>query len=1177
MPEQLKIIIDADVNSAIAGVQKLSKVISLDFANATRAASSAANNLSSDVAASVKKINASLSSLKITSLDVSVNTSTIDASIKNIQSKCASLVDPELNIFANTAQAEAKIKELLADLSTLKGSEIFIKANDVQALKAINEIEAELNSLVGKQINLSVTADLSKINELKAKLSTLKVTPVDISINTAGIDASIKSIQTKFSALVDPQINVLANTELAEAKIKELLGDLSKLRGSEIFIRANDVQALKAINEIEAELNSLADKQIKLNVTTTGTGTIEAVESVKKLDTTWREFVGQRMGAYMKQLGSHGAAIKQIAAEWKDFKANLSTQIKPNIDTISLKEAAKVISVDFVKATEVAQVAAFDLSGRVSVATGRINAFIDKMVADALGSFSKLNTVRPDFGVLSFDSSKALADINLLKSELSSIKITPIKIPVDNTAALERINVLERELISLEALKISPDISSTQLNLFEANIQRIKGELASLKGQGISIPILVPPVPPNAFKSINDLEREIDELKTKINFSKDVNEIRKLGDEFKRVQTQINNIRVTGGLSGQLDKLGTSSKNAANSLRSLPNVSNQATFALTNLGRVVQDAPFGFLGIANNLNPLLESFERLKETSGSTGKALKAVAGSLLGAGGLGFAVSIVSSLLLVFGGRLFGAGKSASQAKTGINEFADAAKEAASSFAETATKATSLVSALSGGNLNLKERKAALEELKTINQEFFGSLKEENGLIVGLQSAYDGYILRLKEIGKTKAIESQLTKLFDRKLQLELSIDPKFISQTDASVQRVLGRLQNELKSLGGPIDVAKEKFDAFNKTQARRVELAQKIDLLESGQQIRVLGEGVNVTTKEISNLNLRIEALSKLLSADGTFDIKIPKPNTKEFDKFQDDIIAQAKLAAAEFGKSFVVPDLEVTFFKNKDAVFSEAKKFLLDVNSFLGGQINALKMKIPVQPDIEFLPIPTGVSKEIEELFFKSAKIEKGIDVTVDVLVTPDFTLAKGNLDAIDKKVDLRKQFSILGDLGLKEFAKIDFSNMNAGLAEASKRLEQMMAIATTLNQAIGQGLSNAFNAVFDAVLEGKSVFKALAGAVKELIVTTIRAVAQMLILRLVTNLIFPGAGAAGGIGKIFGSGFAGAGFGAANFGQLSGIGSRAFNNVLTVNVVGNISGDVINLAGQRAANSQGRFG
>jgi hypothetical protein len=81
---------------------------------------------------------------------------------------------------------------------------------------------------------------------------------------------------------------------------------------------------------------------------------------------------------------------------------------------------------------------------------------------------------------------------------------------------------------------------------------------------------------------------------------------------------------------------------------SVANGAKSAGFALQNLGRVAQDAPFGFIGIQNNIPPLLESFQRLKVESGSTGGALKALASSLVGGGGLLLAVSLVTSALTV-------------------------------------------------------------------------------------------------------------------------------------------------------------------------------------------------------------------------------------------------------------------------------------------------------------------------------------------------------------------------------------------------------------------------------------------------------------------------------------------------------------------------------------------------
>ena len=99
----------------------------------------------------------------------------------------------------------------------------------------------------------------------------------------------------------------------------------------------------------------------------------------------------------------------------------------------------------------------------------------------------------------------------------------------------------------------------------------------------------------------------------------------------------------------ELAQTAMSAAKADSSLQKLGKGSAQATNSLVNLGRVVQDAPFGFIGIANNINPLLESFQRLKVEAGSTGGAFKALISSIGGAGGLGLAVSLGTAALSLF------------------------------------------------------------------------------------------------------------------------------------------------------------------------------------------------------------------------------------------------------------------------------------------------------------------------------------------------------------------------------------------------------------------------------------------------------------------------------------------------------------------------------------------------
>jgi hypothetical protein len=80
--------------------------------------------------------------------------------------------------------------------------------------------------------------------------------------------------------------------------------------------------------------------------------------------------------------------------------------------------------------------------------------------------------------------------------------------------------------------------------------------------------------------------------------------LKKLDDDLKSAKDKLKKFSDEAAKAG--DKIGGATAKGA----------DQAAFALTNLGRVAQDAPFGFIGIQNNLNPLLESFQRLKKRLG---------------------------------------------------------------------------------------------------------------------------------------------------------------------------------------------------------------------------------------------------------------------------------------------------------------------------------------------------------------------------------------------------------------------------------------------------------------------------------------------------------------------------------------------------------------------------------
>jgi len=211
------------------------------------------------------------------------------------------------------------------------------------------------------------------------------------------------------------------------------------------------------------------------------------------------------------------------------------------------------------------------------------------------------------------------------------------------------------------------------------------------------------------------------------------------------------------------------------SLSNLKTGSNEAGQALTNLGRVAQDAPFGFVGIANNLNPLLESFQRLKTTTGTAGGALKALAGSLVGGGGLGIALSLITAAVS-FASVGFGSwtrGLKGSQAA--LDENAKSAKEAADAYqsiiksiSEESGKVQVLIEQLKNENITRKQRAEAIKQLQQISPAYFSTLDREKSTIDDITKAYDAYNAAIIRTITAKVREKELTDITEKIIKLQ-------------------------------------------------------------------------------------------------------------------------------------------------------------------------------------------------------------------------------------------------------------------------------------------------------------------------------------------------------------------------------------------------------------------------
>jgi hypothetical protein len=213
----------------------------------------------------------------------------------------------------------------------------------------------------------------------------------------------------------------------------------------------------------------------------------------------------------------------------------------------------------------------------------------------------------------------------------------------------------------------------------------------------------------------------------------------------------------------------TATTNLGNAFKKLPNASGQATMALSNLSRVAQDAPYGFMGIANNINPLLESFQRLQASSGSTGKALKAMGSVLMGPAGIGLAVGVVSSLFVSFGDEILNFITQSSGAEASLSKLNETMSKNVGEAQAEIDKLVILNGIVSDTTKSTAERERALNQLKTTykgNLELQALDIQDGTKLTGI---IDGIAAALKRKAMAQAFATIIAEEEAKKVRLQM------------------------------------------------------------------------------------------------------------------------------------------------------------------------------------------------------------------------------------------------------------------------------------------------------------------------------------------------------------------------------------------------------------------------
>ena len=515
-------------------------------------------------------------------------------------------------------------------------------------------------------------------------------------------------------------------------------------------------------------------------------------------------------------------------------------------------------------------------------------------------------------------------------------------------------------------------------------------------------------------------------------------------ESFKEVERTVR--RTSTSVKDSTDKMAESTNSFGKSSRN----------SLTALSLTLQDLPFGFIGIQNNLPGIIQGFGQMSAEAKTGASVLSQLKGALLGPAGLFLAFSAVTAAVTAltmkygslgaaldalftkqtkFNEVIVRAGESIKEYNKAIITNNEISGQAAASQNGQALAARALLGTVLDLTKTEAERKKALDGLKKLDEERFKNFDIEKGKIDGLKQAVEGY---------TRALIAQ-------------SVANKFVDQvSNTSVE--LEKQRNALQELYNQIDL-------LEKTYPNLANEAEKYKNEVVDSQGR-LGAGMVSPTKGVIDY---ISTFKKIGEQEG-----IIKGLVKQLEDLN-----SATLKAVQSASKLASPPKQV---KGKTEGLGKI------VYGESGEAVDA--------------PMTLDYINKLILVNLKKAWGKNGIFNTVLN------RLLEERKNLIKKK--LEEEAAILAPKKVGKIAGLPLSaELEAQLGAFQVYIAKLQEVQATLTNLFFQPLENAFMNLFET---GKFGFKSFADAVLKQIQQLVSKIIATGIIKLIASLLVPGSGA-----------------------------------------------------------------
>jgi hypothetical protein len=217
-----------------------------------------------------------------------------------------------------------------------------------------------------------------------------------------------------------------------------------------------------------------------------------------------------------------------------------------------------------------------------------------------------------------------------------------------------------------------------------------------------------------------------------------------------------------------LDKLGKAAQKTTPQVEKLTKATNRYNSVGLDFARIVQDAPFGIIGVGNNITQLAQSFSGLGKVGDTVGTKLKIAFGQIFSSSNaLILGVSVLTTAFTVLSQKgFFKSEEAAKSLDETLREYEQTLSGVAAATLKGAQDSQKEISSLKllqiqaeNTNISLDKRIDAVNELRNLAPEYLKNLSDEEILAGNVGDAYKELTKDIIALSKAKAFSAQLDK----------------------------------------------------------------------------------------------------------------------------------------------------------------------------------------------------------------------------------------------------------------------------------------------------------------------------------------------------------------------------------------------------------------------------------